>query len=70
MINTQVEYNKALNELRDLQNRLAKIQLDHPVGEKGFTKAAIRKLIARLNEELAVYEGSEEARLSPPNQGT
>ena len=67
MITTQVEYDKALNELRDLQDRLAKIQQDHPVGEKGVTKAGIRKLIARLNEELAIHEGSEEARLSPPN---
>ena len=28
----------------------------------GFTKAGIRKMIARLQEELAVFEGSEEAR--------
>lgn len=67
MICTQTEYDKALDELRDLQDRLAKLQQEYPVGEKGFTKAGIRKLIARLNEELAVYEGSEEARLSPPN---
>lgn len=66
MIRTQTEYDKTLDELRDLQDRLAKLQQEHPVGEKGFTKAGIRKLIARLNEELAVYEGSEEARLSPP----
>lgn len=29
---------------------------------QGFTKAGIRKLIARLHEEIAVFEGSEEAR--------
>lgn len=67
MICTQTEYDRALDELRDLQDRLTKLQQEYPVGEKGFTKAGIRKLIARLNEELAVYEGSEEARLSPPN---
>ena len=66
MITAQTEYDKAQDELRDLQDRVAKLQEEHPVGEKGFTKAGIRKLIARLNEELAVYEGSEEARLSPP----
>lgn len=66
MIRTQTEYDKTLDELCDLQDRLAKLQQEHPLGEKGFTKAGIRKLIARLNEELAVYEGSEEARLSPP----
>ena len=65
VITTRVEYEKAQSELRDLQERLAQLQRDHPIGEKGFTKAGIRKLIARLNEELAVFEGSEEARSSP-----
>ena len=27
---------------------------------KGFTKAGVRKLIARLHEELALYEGGQE----------
>lgn len=65
MIKTKVEYEQAQSELRDLQERLAQLQRDHPIGEKGFTKAGIRKLIARLNEELAVFEGSEEARSFP-----
>ncbi|MCC7334488.1 MAG: hypothetical protein IT422_05310 [Pirellulaceae bacterium] len=67
MITTTAEYERAEIELIDLQNRLAELQKDHPIGEKGFTKAGIRKLIARLNEELAIYEGSEEARSSPSN---
>ncbi|MCG8584962.1 MAG: hypothetical protein MI757_09650 [Pirellulales bacterium] len=67
MITTTSEYEKAQSELRDLQKRLEKLQQEHPIGEKGFTKAGIRKLSARLNEELAVFEGSEEARTSPPN---
>lgn len=67
MITTAVEYEKAQAELKDLQERLARLQRDHPIGERGFTKAGIRKLIARLNEELAVFEGSEEARSSPSN---
>ena len=66
MIANAVEYEKAQVELRDLQLRLERLQRDHPLGEKGFTKAGIRKLIARLNEELAVFEGSEEARSSSP----
>jgi hypothetical protein len=67
LITTHIEYDKAQTELRDLQDRLEMLQREHPIGEKGFTKAGIRKLIARLNEELAVYEGSEEARSSPSN---
>lgn len=62
MIATVVEYQKAEEELRVLEERLARLQRAHPVGSKGFTKAGIRKMIARLHEELAVYEGSEEAR--------
>jgi hypothetical protein len=65
VITTDIEYEKAQSELRDLQGRLERLQREHPIGEKGFTKAGIRKLIARLNEELAVFEGSEEARSSP-----
>jgi len=65
VIATKSEYEKAQSELRDLQARLDRLQREHPIGEKGFTKAGIRKLIARLNEELALFEGSEEARSSP-----
>lgn len=56
------EYQKAEEELRVLEERLARLQQSNPVGSKGFTKAGIRKMIARLHEELAVFEGSEEAR--------
>ncbi len=62
MITNSVEYEKAQEELRDLQRRLERLQRSHPVGSKGFTKAGIHKMIARIHEELAVYEGSEEAR--------
>jgi hypothetical protein len=62
MISNQVEYEKACAELRALEERLERLQQAHPIGAKGFTKAGIRKMIARLHEELAVFEGSEEAR--------
>ena len=62
MIANPTEYAKARAELRDLEERLERLHQAAPAGAKGFTKAGIRKLIARLHEELAVYEGSEEAR--------
>jgi hypothetical protein len=62
MIGGALEYQKAQEELRELEERLQRLQQSHPAGSKGFTKAGIRKMIARLHEELAVYEGSEEAR--------
>jgi hypothetical protein len=62
MITTAIEYEKAQAELRDLTERLARLQQSNPAGSKGFTKAGVRKMIARLHEELAVYEGGEEIR--------
>ena len=62
MITNAVEYEKAEEELRDLEKRLELLQKSSPIGSKGFTKAGIHKMIARIHEELAVYEGSEEAR--------
>ena len=62
MITNVVEYEKAQEEIRDLEERLRRLQQTNPLGTKGFTKAGIRKLIASIQEELAVFEGSEEAR--------
>ena len=64
MISNTVEYEKAQEEIHLLVERLERLQEENPIGSKGFTKAGIRKLIARLHEELAVYEASEEARES------
>ena len=62
MIASVMDYQKVQEELRILEERLVRLQQLHPVGSKGFTKAGIRKMIARLHEELAVFEGSEDAR--------
>jgi len=62
MIANVDEYRKAEEELRSLELRLERLQQNHPIGRKGFTKAGVRKMIARLHEELAVFEGSQEAR--------
>ena len=62
MIASVSENEKAQEEIRDLEERLARLQAEHPIGSKGFTKAGIRRMIARIHEELAVYDGSEGAR--------
>lgn len=67
MIANVTEYQKAQDEIRCLEDRLQKLQQNHAIGSKGFTKAGIRKMIARLHEELAEFEGSEEARHPDPN---
>ncbi len=66
MISNLIEYEKAQEELRSLEERLARLQQSHPLGSKGFAKSGICKMIARLHEELAIYEGSEEARQPTP----
>jgi hypothetical protein len=67
VIANHTEYEKAQEEIRALEERLQRLQQSHPIGSKGFTKAGIRKMIARLHEELALYEGSEEARRPDSN---
>ena len=60
MIQTVKEYEIAQDELRHLESWLQQLHQDHPAPTKGLTKAGVRKMIARLHEELAVYEGSQE----------
>lgn len=60
------EYEKAHSNPRILDQRIADLERDHPVGEKAFTKAGVRKMIAKINEELAVFESRAEARLATP----
>jgi hypothetical protein len=62
VIVTPTEYEKAQEELRDLTQRLEQSQQSHPAGSKGFTKAGVRKMIARPHEQLAIYKGSAEIR--------
>lgn len=60
MIETIEEYRKAQQELGQLESWLQQLQRDHPAPAKGLTKAGIRKMIARLHEELGHYEGCQE----------
>ena len=64
MIANEVEYQKAREELRYLEAWLERLHDESPGAEKGLTKAGIRKMIARLHEELAVFEGSRQVELS------
>jgi hypothetical protein len=67
MITTAEEYQKAQDELRQLEERLRRLRQSYPLGAKGFTKAGVRKMIARLHDELALYEGSQEAHQVDPS---
>lgn len=60
MIADVQEYEKAQQELAHLEQWLQRLQQEHPLPSKGLTRAGIRKMIARLHEELAVFEGTRE----------
>lgn len=62
MISSRQEYDKAQEELRCLEDWLARLQHDHPFPTKGLTKAGVRKMISRLREELARFEGTRSLR--------
>ena len=62
MISSTQEYDKGLEEMRRLEDWLARLQRDNPVPTKGLTKAGIRKMISRLHEELAEFEGTQEVQ--------
>ncbi len=51
MISNAAEYEKAHSDLRILEQRIADLEREPPIGEKGFTKAGVRKIIAKINEE-------------------
>ncbi len=62
MISSAQEYEAAQEELSYLEDWLSRLLRDHPPPSQGLSKAGIRKMIARLHEELAIYEGSQEVR--------
>jgi hypothetical protein len=65
MIADATEYEKARGELGHLEVWLSRLLHEHPGPEKGLTKAGLRKMIARLHEELAVYEGTQAVKSGP-----
>lgn len=65
MIETTNEYEKAREELASLKARLERLLRENPGPKKGLTKAGVRKMIARLHEELAVYEGHLQIESEP-----
>ncbi len=65
MIESKNQYDAAKAELQSLEERLSRLQREYPLPAKGLTKAGVRKMIARLHEQLAIYEGSREVHASP-----
>lgn len=59
MIVNAREYEKAQEELKYLDAWLSRLEQESPLPKKGLTRAGIRKMIARLHEELTTFEGNQ-----------
>ena len=68
MIENRREYDTAKSELVHLEQWLARLQIENPLPSKGLTKAGVRKMIARLHEKFAVYEGTREVNASEEHE--
>ena len=56
MIENETEYEAAQDELRYMEEFLARVRMDLSHPNVGLTMAGIRKMLARLHEELGEYE--------------
>lgn len=63
MISSETEYHKAREELEHLTRWLSRLENEEVTARKGLTTASIRKMISRVQEELAEYEATG---VSPP----
>jgi hypothetical protein len=59
VISSQTEYLKAREELEYLNRWLARLESEKTTSRKGLTTASIRRMIVRLQEELAEYETAD-----------
>lgn len=57
MISNETEYGRAREELAYLESWLGRLENTPPTPENGLTRAGVRKMIARIQEELGMYEG-------------
>jgi hypothetical protein len=61
LISSETEYRKAQQELEDLNRWLARLESEKVPDRKNLTRAGVRRMISRIQEEIAEYE----ARFAP-----
>lgn len=67
MISSKTEYQKAREELDYLGRWLSRLEDENAPARKGLTTAGVRRMISRLQDELAEYEAT--GALIPPGPG-
>lgn len=70
MISSQKEYQKAREELEHLTRWLSRLENENAAVRKGLTVASIRKMISRLQDELAEYDTAGASTLPVPEEET
>ena len=70
MISSQTEYRKAREEIEHLTRWLSRLENEKATVRKGITVASIRKMISRLQDELAEYEAAGASTLPVPEKQT
>jgi hypothetical protein len=68
MIENEIQYRKAEEEIRYLENWLERLKREHPLGSKGYTKCGVRRRIARTHQELAEFEAAYPDRIAETKQ--
>ena len=64
MISSETEYQKAREEIEHLTAWLGRLEAKEVTERKGLTAASVRRMIARVHDEIAQYEA---ARASAPS---
>ena len=68
MISSETEYRKARQELDYLTDWRARLESEEAADRKSLTSASVRRMISRVQEEIAEYEAaSASAPPSPEN---
>jgi hypothetical protein len=67
VILSQTEYEKAREELDHLGRWLARLETAEETERKGLTVASVRRMISRVEQEIAEYEAGGPS--TPPDSG-
>lgn len=66
MISSETECRKAREELDYLTDWLARLESEEVADRKSLTSASVRRMISRVQEEIAEYEAASESTLPSP----
>lgn len=69
MISSETECQKAREDLDYLNGWLARLESEEVADRKSLTSASVRKMISRVQEEIAEYEAASASTAPSPQNG-